>query len=240
MKKLAIIFVVTCATAAVGWVGLRTAWEHYFPKSVIHYRLDVTFEVDGIRVTGSSVQELVVSRALGLSEKRASWRAFGEAVVVDLPGHGAIFVLLTSPTVDSVYTGSTKGRFDNLIYDACSLKEKRAGKSWSEFVRMTGKLSGACNVPPEELPLMVYFKDISDPETIQRLIPEQVQERFGPNVDFVGATVTITEEPLTLGVGSRLPWLSDYPEPALVTGKPSTNPPFSQIIKHGYFRRLER
>lgn len=240
MKKLAILLVVTCATAAVGWVGIRTAWEHFFPRSVIHYRLDVTFEVDGIPVTGSSVQELMVSRVRGLSAKSASWRAFGEAVVVDLPGHGAVFVLLTSPTVDGVYTGSTKGRFDGLIYDACNLKEKHAGISWGSFVRMIGELSGACNVPSEELPLMVHFKDIADPGTVRRVIPDQVQERFGPSVEFVGATVTITDEPLTLGIERRLPWLSEYPEPSLVSGTPSNNPSFPQLIHHGYLRNFRK
>ena len=234
MKKTLKTLLVVCVIFAAGWI----AWKHYFPKSVIHYRLDVMFKVDGVPVTGSAVQELVVSRVRGLSQKQASWIASGEAVIVDLPDHGTVFVLLTSPTERGTYTGSTKGRFDDLVYHACNLKEKRVGKNWDDFVRMIAELSGSCDVPSQNLPLMVRFEDETDPTSIERVFPEKPEESLGPGIHFLGASITITDAPITTGIGDRLNWLSNFPEPSLEGGQPSANPPFAQIIRHGDFKDI--
>lgn len=239
VKRSSRSFLKWIAFAIAGSVGMWLAWKHYFPKSILHYRLEATFVVDGVPVSGSGVQRLVVNRVRGLGQKRAGWWTFGEAVRVELPGYGAVYLLMTTPTPDGTYTGSTKGRFDFIVSEACKLKEKRGKRSWSDYVRMIGNVSGTCQVPDRSLPLMVRFGNELDPETVERVLPYQLEKSFGPNVHFVSATITITDDAVSESIQKQLPWLSEYPEPHLASGPPSSNPPFPQIIKHGYFRRLE-
>jgi hypothetical protein len=223
-----------------GSVLLWLAWNHFFPTSILHYRLEATFEVDGVPVSGSGVQKLVVYRVRGFGQTRADWWTFGEAVRVELPGYGAVYLLMTSPTPDGTYTGSTKGRFDFMVSEGCKLKEKRGKRSWSDYVRMVGEVSGTRPIPDQSLPLMVRFGNEQDPDTVERVLPHELEKSFGPNLHFVSAKITITDDAVSNTIQKQLPWLSEYPEPHLANGPLSSNPPFSQIVKHGYFRRLER
>lgn len=80
IKRLAVSF-------AILYGAFQLLSELFIPTREIHYRLDVTFEVDGVPVTGSGVQKLVVSRVIPILEtKQANWTLSGEAVIVDLPG----------------------------------------------------------------------------------------------------------------------------------------------------------
>lgn len=219
---------------------LWLAWNYFFPKSVIHYRLDVTFEVDGVPVTGSSVQKLVVYRVRGIGHNKASWHTYGEAVRVDLPGHGAVYVLMTTPTPDGTYTFSTKGRFDFLVSWACKLKEQRGDRSWDDFVRMVGQVSGECKVPDQYVPLMVRFIDETKPTSVQRIHPNEREKSTGKKVRFVGAKIEVTDEPLTSGIDKHLHWLTEKSEKRLTPGYTgSENPSLPDTLKHSYFWRHE-
>ncbi|MES0811643.1 hypothetical protein ABLO27_19305 [Roseibium sp. SCPC15] len=240
MKRSSRSFLKWIAFAIAGSAGMWLAWKHYFPKSILHYRLEATFVVDGVPVSGSGVQRLVVNRVRGLGQKRAGWWTFGEAVRVELPGYGAVYLLMTTPTPDGTYTFATKGRFDFLVSDACKLKEKRGNRSWSDYVRMVGEVSGTCQVPDRSLPLMVRFSNELDPETVERVLPYQLEKSFGPNVHFVSATITITDTPLTLGISNHLHWLTEKREKRLTPGYAgSENPSLSDTLKHSYFLRHE-
>lgn len=232
-----ILVVIGLAAAALTLLGLFV--NHMYPVSTLHYRLDVTFEVDSKQVTGSGVQKLVVKRVRGLSQKRASWMASGEAVIVDLPDRPDVFVLLAGPRPDGSYSGGPGG-IDVLVSDACGLKERRGRRNWSEYVRFVGQVTGTCAVPEEELPLMVAFGDEADPTSVERVFPGDPEPVLGPGVRFVGASVTVTDAPVTTGIGGRLTWLSEHSSRRLEIGSPSTDPPFAQIMQHGFFRRPSR
>ncbi|MHA7777188.1 hypothetical protein [Roseibium sp. M-1] len=227
-------------TLVVSFIGLFVAWKHYFPHSVIHYRLDVTFEVDGVPITGGAVQKLVVERVYGLGQVRAEWWTFGEAVRVNLPGYGAVYVLMTSPTPDGTYTFATKGRFDFLVSSACKLKEQRGDRNWNEYVRMIGQVSGQCDVPEHSLPLMVRFRDENDPTSVERIFPNQLPTHYKEHVRFVDAKINITSEPVTYNIKAHLPWLSTDREKRLSPNfLGSANPNLSETLKYGYFSRKE-
>ena len=220
--------------AGIAWF----TWNRVFPTAELHYRLDVTFEVDGKPVTGSSVHKFTAKRLRGLNSKQFLLTATGEAVVVDIPGRRSVFVLLTTPTPDGTYTGGTKGRYDFILVDACNLWKKRNELGPSGFVRFLDDFTGSCTVPNESLPLMVAFRDESDPTSVERVYPNNPESALGPGVRFIGATVSTTDAPVTTGIGKRLTWLSEYPEPRLTPNfGGSANPNFADILKHGYFRK---
>ncbi|MBO6755806.1 MAG: hypothetical protein JJ902_05735 [Roseibium sp.] len=233
-----ILVVIGLAAAALTLLGLFV--NQMYPVSTLHYRLDVTFEVDSKQVTGSGVHRLHTKRLRGLSQKMFLLTASGEAVIVDLPDRKSVFVLLTSPTPDGTYTGGVKGRYDFLLADACGLWEKRDELGPSGFVRFLGTVTGTCAVPEEELPLMVAFGDEADPTSVERVFPGDPEPVLGPGVRFVGASVTVTDAPVTTGIADRLTWLSEYPEPGLDSQDRSSTSRLARILKHGYFRRPSR
>lgn len=233
------------AKKRIKWLAVRFAFlyfavqllsELFIPTREVNYRLDVTFEVDGVPVTGSGVQKLVVSRVMPiLGSKQLNWSTSGEAVIVDLPKIGSVFVLLTSPRDDGIYTFATKGRFDFLFSDACQLLEKGEDRSWSSLVRFVGRYSGTCSILSKDLPPLVHFKDENNPATVERVYPDHPQDALGASVKFSQASLTITNEPITTGIQNRLKWLSNDYEKRLVYA-PSSTPPFPAILKHGYFK----
>ncbi|MEI2383987.1 hypothetical protein [Breoghania sp. JC706] len=219
--------------AGIAWF----TWNRVFPTAELHYRLDVTFEVDGKPVTGSSVHKFTAKRLRGLNSKQFLLTATGEAVVVDMPGRRSVFVLLTTPTPDGTYTGGTKGRYDFILVDACNLWKKRNELGPSGFVRFLDGFTGSCEVPAESLPLMVAFRDESDPTSVERVYPNNPESALGPGVQFIGATVSTTDAPVTTGIGKRLTWLSDHYglrlTPHYVT---SPDPSLPDLLMHGYFK----
>jgi hypothetical protein len=234
VRRIVIIGAVLILGAVIAWFALDRA----FPVFEVHYRLDVTFEVEGKPVTGSGVQKLTVKRVRGLGQKKALWTSTGEAVIVELPERPDVFVLMASPRPDGTYSGGA-GAFHVLLSNACRLKERRGKRNWSEFVRFVGTVKGACAVPEERLPLMVTFADEADPTSVERIFPNDPQSTLGQGVRFIGATVTLTDAPVTTGIGERLTWLSDQSEPRLTpnyTG--SSKPKLADLLKRRYFRNI--
>ena len=73
--------------------------------------------------------------------------------------------------------------------------------------RASNEALGSKELALEKLPSLVTFRDISDPKTVVRLDPRDLESAFGPGVKLKSATIEITEEPITTGITTRLPWL---------------------------------
>jgi len=201
-------------------VGVKALWDWWVPVRTLNYRLDVTFEVNGQPVTGSGVQQLVVSRAIPLlGQKQATWRASGQAVPVDLPNGKTVYVLMASPRDDGSYPGGS-GRFNLLVSDACKLQDKRGGRDWASYVKFVGDTRGTCNIQINHVPLMVVFLDEAKPATAVRVYPRNPAETLGVGVRFIGASLTITDASITTGIEERLAWLENY-DSKLLGGKGS-------------------
>ena len=55
--------------------------------------------------------------------------------------------------------------------------------------------------------MLVTFKDINDPKTVERVDPNNLAEAFGQGVRLARASIEITNEPVTTGIEKRLPWM---------------------------------
>ena len=213
------------------------------PKSIVHYRLDVSFEVDGKKITGSGVQKLVVRRLRGnILPKQASWDMAGEAVIVELPDRPDVFVLMASTGEDGKFVGQGgDGGYRFLFSDACRLKERRGDRDWDDYVRFVGEISGTCKIPKEHLPLMVSFRDEADPTSVEQVFPDNPEKIVGPGVRFIGASLTVTDAPMTTGIRKRLTWIHPkYRERRLDPDfKGSPNPTLPEKLMHWHFRRTK-
>ena len=166
-----------------------------YPKYVYRFKLTVEIDTpDGVR-SGYSVYEVTAQKhAKLLPEARARSRDVrGEAVAVDLPGGKTVFALLKT------INGSGD---DNLAYLSMATLDPAYQNDWIESAQRI--ISGVGTVSPAEVatenyPMLVMFKDINNPTSIERIEPAAIGIRR--------IVVEVTVAPLTTGINSRLPWL---------------------------------
>ena len=99
----------------------------------------------------------------------------------------------------------------------------------TEPLRLTGDL----------IPMLATFDDITKPETVRKVDPEDLEAVFGEGVRLKAVTLEVTKEAVTEGrVEGVLGWLGPYPEPAFgpATGR-TTNIPFHRLVHMGDFIR---
>ena len=174
----------------------------------IRYRLTVEVETrDGLR-TGSGVRQATIqpNYAPGYA---VSYSARGEAIVIDLPG-GPIFIL--------------RNNRQNADYSAriLSLRAAEVGRSlgisdqdwrakWAALKRDRTpwvlprwiQPAVAARPPSDGYPTIVEFEDLRKPRSVRLIDPDGF--RGGFKIKRIVAQVT--DEPITVGLTKRLPWL---------------------------------
>lgn len=206
-----IAILVAMSTSACGSSGTR------FPD----YRYRLTVEVDtpeGVR-SGSSVIE-VQTYDTGPhsipSPNSLVTRMTGEAVAVDLPDGKTLFALLRSDrNVDWA-----KGVMSSIIAD----REVPSGEG-DPFPRRFAVMlerKGLYQLPrqfpdpppyidksdaPTAYPMLVTFKDIADPKTVEKVDPDDLVATFGKGYALKRITIQLTDDLVTTGIEKRLVWL---------------------------------
>ncbi len=187
------------------WAYLKLA---VFPhKEVFAWKQKMTIAVQtpGGPVQGASVSSVywgehrIKSQGMGYDLEIK-----GEAVVLDLGNGRYLFALLRGPG-GSEYVGSvapasisgSKGRVINKgLFDEVATKKGRA--------------AGVIEVPRFQYPLLVTFDDVSKPETVKRVDPDNLAATFGPGYAVKAIMLEITDEPVTEGpLEQVLGWLVD-------------------------------
>jgi hypothetical protein len=183
------------------------------------YRLTLKIDANGTVYSGSSVIETswYPGLKIGHTYFGNAWNAQtrGEAVAVDLGNIGTLFALLTGPA-----TPEAGGRNGDFFYSAdpeiipleAFALEKKPGILTRDFLNAISRHSDPVDLPLDQLPMLVRFKDLSDPRSVERVDPDDLPASFGPGTRILAATLTITHDPLTTGLESKLPWL--HPENA--------------------------
>ena len=88
-----------------------------------------------------------------------------------------------------------------------------------EGIKQLQRLSGKKDLPLDSLPMLVRFRDMNDPSTVERVSPD-IAERFGPGTRLTRASLEIVPsgiwpfnsfglsgESITVGIEKRLPWI---------------------------------
>ncbi|MGB3313854.1 MAG: hypothetical protein WBB85_05545, partial [Albidovulum sp.] len=160
-------------------------------------KLTVTVEAPSGEVSGSSVTRMkVISKPKTLPDAgTVEAKLTGEAVVVEvLPGR-YLFALLDLGWAEAAYadarTGIGKEGFEDFMRHIVAQKGKPA-----------------VPLPPDALPRLVTFGDISDPTSVALVDPDNLAASFGPGVRLKSVTLEITDEPVTARLVEKvLPWL---------------------------------
>lgn len=161
------------------------------------YRFRMTVEVatsEGLK-SGSSVLEVDAERQEQvLSEARPMFSSIkGEAVVVDLPS-GPLFVLLQMPDARTTYISAVTYAL------APDLREGGWEPFWQAVNRLGGWFGSATGeMPREDWPLMVRFRDIDDPRSVEKVDPDTVGVKR--------ILLETTSNEVTTGIEAKLTWL---------------------------------
>jgi hypothetical protein len=206
----------------------------------IRYRLTLEVEADGMVRRGSSVietrwsdQSLLKGLANGMS-----WvvHTRGEAVIVDLGSRGILFALLTGV--------ETKARGSNLSYFPEDPQQVLLtpfgaigqGSITADFLRKLSLRRDVLKVPVSGLPMLVRFRDVHDPMTVEQVDPSDLEASFGPGVKLRGATIAITDDPVTYRIEEKLGWLRSL-NGGYLTGKHASGPGLVGMLHAGKFER---
>lgn len=169
-----------------------------FPE---RYRFRMIVEVDtpeGLR-RGSSVYQVTAYNTgefLPEAAKR-NWYVKGEAVAVDLPGGQTLFALMKPKarwdSLAQVSMGALDPAFNNdIVQSAARISEGRNARSMGL-------------VKPEDYPVLVRFRNIRDPNSVEEVDPKNLAKSFGQGVRLKSVTIQITQDPVKWVIRDRLP-----------------------------------
>lgn len=163
-----------------------------------HYRFRLTgwVECDGEVVQGSSVIE--IARMRGYDGVGGKVR--GEAVAIDIPGRATLFLLLRDIDSQDWAIWMPHHAFATQL-DAAATTDGKVLDRLSNSPGTTATLASA------DYPMMVRFRDISDPATIELVDPANLGASFGPGVTFRGISVELTNDQVTTAIANNRPWL---------------------------------
>lgn len=199
------------------------------------YRFKMKVEVDtpeGVK-SGSSVYEVEAKNVAALTPGGIGRQITvkGEAVAVELPGGRTLFALLKTVNANG---------YDDLAYTSMAALDPKFLFDYVESAERIASGIGVTSpteVSPENYPMLVMFKDISDPTSVEWVSPNDLEANFGKGYRLKAIAVLVTDEPVTTGIGERLDWLSEYPEPALNPNHRPTDYSLTATTRHGDFRR---
>jgi hypothetical protein len=176
--------------------GASTSWNQ---------RLTLVIETPQGEVRGSAVTKVTntdSSGALVLPEARGvRGRVTGEAVVVEVAPGQYLFARLSG-------SGEDKRDASHWVYPAYD--PSAAGSYGAAMMKVQSqRFDTPVPLPPEGWPMLVTFDDITKPDTVRRVDPEDLAEVFGEGVRLKAVTLEITEDAVTVGrVVPVLPWLN--------------------------------
>ncbi len=201
----------------------------------ITYRFIMTVIVDtprGAR-TASSVFEVKAGRSPNLLPDEASrdWTVTGEAVAVDILPGKRLFALLRTVNpmradLAQVSMAALDPEFNNDIVESAERISDGMG------------IQTSADLSLEDLPLLVTFRDLSDPKSIMIVEPGALDAAFGPGVALQRITIERTERSITNSLERELTWLNGFAEERLDSDfEPTTSPTLAQQLRQGDFRR---
>jgi hypothetical protein len=177
------------------------------------YRYKLTLAVDtpeGVK-RGSSVGE-VLFYDVRIPARGTMHQLCGEALYLDLgPGARPMIALLTG-RLHSKY-----GKEQGWTYDAgpeirflSRLYGETPSIDYMDDVPRIARTRGPRRITPADLPDLVTFADINDPSSVIVVNPNDLQATLGPNIAWNEITLESTNEPVTTGIKTKLPWLPAY------------------------------
>jgi len=194
--------------AAFGLFAAVLVWSSR--PTLMRYAMTVTVDTPEGPRSGVSVFESRAQRKLLKFEGvQITSHLSGEAGVVDLPGRGRLFALMEGDPDDR---GSGMGQLiARTLFPNGPVPTSQRPKLGGPPVLMHRYMQFSENYTGPRMsgyPMLVRFADISQPETVMRVDPDDLTGSFGPGVHLRSITIQITDQPITQKIKQMLPWLA--------------------------------
>lgn len=186
----------------VVFAAVYAGYHYRYPSTQLNFRTTVEVETpEGVR-TGTGVIEGVYAWVPSIVGRGFVTGLRGEAVVVDLGSRGLLFALLKT---DLQHDSPLQYEYLKIIaYDVIQ------GTRTRETIWKIGKLSGHAVLDVRNMPLLVRFREINDPTTVELVDPRDLAASFGAGIKLKQVVVETTNKPVTTGIERSLGWLPDY------------------------------
>lgn len=127
----------------------------------------------------------------------------GEAVAVEAAPGKVLFALLAGPSGSS---SEYAGLMALYRFGVTPLGGHNFPWAEADFAGVrAARRKGPADLPTELLPMLVTFRDIADPKSVERVDPNNLAAAFGPGVTLKRATLEITDQPITTGIEKYAP-----------------------------------
>jgi hypothetical protein len=242
---------IAAAILALGWFVLNGSTMR--PR-VVRSRLTVVVETPEGERSGSSVTQETTSFPGGLTRAQGwgIWPNFmGEAAVVDLGRRGLLFVTLVKQDWLTSAGWSGSGGYNASLMPFPREKfvgglpsNASSGDSYADYLDALNRLKPKAGLRLEDLPVLVRFDDPKIPTSAVLVDPRDLAASFGPGVTLKRAIVEITDDPITKGIETRLPWLGSSKYMERLFPNPLHQPPpdenRARSLTYDSFRMLPR
>lgn len=177
-------------------------WMTFFPETHSwRQKLTLVIETPKGEVSGSSVIEVRVEFY------DPPQIMSGTEVEYDLTGEAALAEVLPGR-----YLFALMGDSEELF--AAAAKDQFKGMTRGEWLRGIPRQTIPVTLTGDLIPMLVTFDDITKPETVREVDPEDLASVFGDAVRLKSVTLEITREEVTEGrVEGVLVWLCNYKKP---------------------------
>lgn len=116
-------------------------------------------------------------------------------------------------------------------------------KNSGDYIDVATRLSkarGPRSLSPAQLPELVSFDNVADPKSVVGVDANNLEQTFGPGVRWKSITLEVTEEPVSVHIEHKLPWLSSMPG-SYLNGMSShladDNTPSGRLQRTNFMRR---
>jgi len=168
-------------------------WQLRYPTHTYRYKLTIEVNTpEGVR-SGHAIREVTWRDAprITMEAPAGMMKERGEAVAVDLPNGQTLFALLYSKnqgvTASLAFGTSRLTKNTNLRLVGIE-KPERYNPVWGQ----------------DGYPRLVYFANLADPKSVERLDPEDLQQDLGEGYSLKRITAQITNEAVTTEISERL------------------------------------
>ena len=179
----------------------------------VRYKVLVEVDDNGTPRSGSSVWSFRLSKPTVALASPYDAAFKGEAVAVDLGNHNVLFALLVDEKGNS---GTGMMWPENLFKDLSSGSDRvrniRRIASHEGLAREVPRFFppiSKSREPMVQYPMLVRFRELDRPETLEAVAPDALDRAFGAGVKLKRISIQITNDPVTVGIKKRLPWLEE-------------------------------
>jgi hypothetical protein len=187
---------IALAVPVVAVAALIAGYPLLYPSYVVRYRLTVNAIVEGQPHSGSSVVEIrVKTQPQWIAEMPPlHLSASGEATFVDLGGGRNLSATLLSDSSGRLAAFDMLFKAFNIPYTVDGVAELR-------------NLRGERRLEPANWPILVTFRDVTDPFSAEPVNSSDLEKTFGVKGRVESMTLAVTQDAVTYSLEQRLPWL---------------------------------